>query len=301
MIYVLTGENDFALRRKLSELLDVGAERYDGIELSFEQLADICAGSTLFSSKRQVVIDSLGDNKHLWSEAIPLLERAGEDTTLVLVEPKPDKRTKTFKWLQKNAEIIDHKPWTERDSSKAAAWVQEQIKSRGIKVNPAEAQFLVHWVGVNQQDLHQAIEKLELVGVADEKAIKSAVDPAMESNVFILLETALKGDGAAIKQQIDGLERSDDAYRVLGLLASQIQQLVALVLGGKSSSLTAADMGVSPFMMNRLTPYSRSMDRKVALSILEWTAEADRLTKTVDNDPWMIVEKLLLKIVAVKQ
>jgi len=103
MVYLLTGENTFEIERQLKKLVagyDGDVERIDGEELSIDRLPDLLSGITLFSSQRLVVIKSASGNKSLWATLSEWLEK-GVDNDLVLVETHPDKRTKTYKWLEK--------------------------------------------------------------------------------------------------------------------------------------------------------------------------------------------------------
>src|SRR6478735_11887622 len=107
MVRLLCGENDFELTRRVGQLkreFDGVTERYDGADLTTGQLADIFAGQTLFSVKRTVFLDNPSACGELWQNLEIWLARVSSDTELLLIEPKPDKRTAAYKWLKKNVE-----------------------------------------------------------------------------------------------------------------------------------------------------------------------------------------------------
>ena len=103
MLYVLCGENEFDKRQKLATLIAGSAvpERYDGEQLDAASLRDIVQGQSLFTLERTVIISRLSDNAVLWAE-LPEIAVSGS-TKVILLENKLDKRTKTYKWLRKNA------------------------------------------------------------------------------------------------------------------------------------------------------------------------------------------------------
>ena len=104
MIRLFCGENDFELTHRLRQLtreFEGHGERCDGSELTNERLADIFAGQTLFSVKRFIVVDNPSGSSELWQNIATWAERLNADTELLLVEPKPDKRTSSYKWLKK--------------------------------------------------------------------------------------------------------------------------------------------------------------------------------------------------------
>src|SRR5690349_7468360 len=92
-------------------------------------------GISLFATKRLVVIKNMSANKSLWNAFEQWIQKVSEDIHLVLVEGTPDKRSKTYKQLQKSAKLYESKLWTERDSLKAEQWVVEEAKTLGFALD----------------------------------------------------------------------------------------------------------------------------------------------------------------------
>jgi DNA polymerase III delta subunit len=191
VITLLTGENSFENERVLQAVtssFDGAVERIDGAELDIKQLPDLLMGVSLFSSRRLVVIKNLSENKAVWSQFGDWLPRISPDIHLVLVEPKPDKRTKTFKDLQKAAEVHESKLWTDRDTMAAEQWATAEAKQLGFGLDKKCAQFLVRRVGVDQWLLSQALEKLAVVETVSPEVIEEIIEPNPTENVFMLFE-----------------------------------------------------------------------------------------------------------------
>ncbi|MET0979744.1 MAG: hypothetical protein ABWX90_00615, partial [Candidatus Saccharimonadales bacterium] len=159
MITVLTGENSFEVNQALQAIVrafDGVAEKIDGSELELKQLPDLLMGGTLFASNRLVIIKQLSDNKAVWPNVSDWLPRVSDDIHLVLIESKPDKRTRSYKDLQKVATVNEFKPWSERDIAKAEQWVAGEAKVLSCEIDSAAIRLLVHRVGPDQWLLHQA-------------------------------------------------------------------------------------------------------------------------------------------------
>ena len=108
MITVLTGDNSFELTRALDKIVAAfagTAEKFDGVDLELGQLPDLLLGGTLFATERLIIIKQLSENKQLWDALPDWLEKTDSDVHVVLIEPKPDKRTKTYKELKKHADV----------------------------------------------------------------------------------------------------------------------------------------------------------------------------------------------------
>jgi DNA polymerase III subunit delta len=299
MITLLTGENGFENERALKALassFDGTVERIDGSELDIKQLPDLLMGVSLFASKRLVVIKNLSENKNLWSQFGDWMARVSPDIHLVLVEPKPDKRTKTYKDLQKAADVRESKLWTERDAGVAEQWVAAEAKRMGFELDKKCAQFLVRRVGVDQWLLSQALHKLSVAETVSVETIEDIIEPNPTENVFMLFESALKGDALKIKKMLAILETTEDAYRLLGLLSGQAVQFAVLALSDKPSAEVAKDMGVHPYAMSKLAPAAKKLGRTGAKRIVAAFSEADEAVKSSAVDPWLLIERALIKV-----
>lgn len=269
---------------------------YDGEALDVAQLLELTRGTTLFASRRLIVIKQLSVNKALWEDLISFLEHAQESNTIVLVEPSLDKRSKTYKWLQKNADVQQFDEWTARDTYKAEKWCQQEVAARGIMLNHALIKKLIQRAGVEQWRLAAALDKLELVDAITEETIQSVVEPHLEENVFELLGAALSKNTQAVQHMLAALSKTDDPYRVFGLLMSQAEQLASLLVTPKSADDVAADLGSSPYVVKKLAPYAAQPSLEKAKSLLAIVAESDMQLKRTGTDPWTIIEVMLLRL-----
>ncbi len=298
MITLLTGENSFELTRALDALVagfDGVAEKFEGSDLELKQLPDLLLGGTLFADKRLVIIRNLSDNKQLWDALPDWLERASGDVHLVLAEPKPDKRTKTFKELKKFADVKEFTAWGDRDTFAAESWVVAEAKRQGLDLGKKSAEHLVARVGLDQWQLYHALEKLAVLGQATPAVIDQVVEANPSENVFNLFEAALRGDLQKVVQMIQVLERTQDPYMTFGLLSGQAFQLAALAVASKPASEVASDIGAHPYALSKLAPYSQKLGATGSRQIIRIFADTDITMKSTGTDPWLLVEEALVK------
>jgi DNA polymerase-3 subunit delta len=299
MITLLTGENSFENERALQGIVvhsQLNVERIDGAGLNIKQLPDLLMGATLFADKRLVIVRNLSENKSLWGELGAWLPRVSDDIHLVLVESKPDKRTKTYKDLQKVASVQESKAWTERDGSRAEQWVIKEAQTVGFELDKKCARKLVERVGIDQWQLAQALQKLAVVEHISPEVIDGLIDANPNENVFNLLETALKGDARRVKNIIKTLEVAEDPYRLFGLLSSQGFLLAVLSVSEKSSSEVAKEVGAHPFVLAKLASHADSIGIMGVRKIITALSEADNEMKTSSAEPWLLIERALIKI-----
>jgi DNA polymerase III delta subunit len=301
MIRLLIGENSFEIDRHLERIIaefDGRAEKIDGSELELRQIPDLLMGASLFAEKRLVIIKSLSENKAVWANFGEWLPRVSDDIQLVLVEPKPDKRTKTFKDLQKVAEVREFKPWGERDQRVAEEWAVKEAKTMGINLTGPLARKLIERTGIDQWRGFHALEKFAVLKSVTAETIEEIVDPNPTESIFQLFETALRGDIAKLHTTLQVLELSEEAYQLFALMSGQAYQLMVLAASDKPSSEVARDIGAHPFVLSKLSPYAKKLGRPGAKKVIAAFAEADLDMKTSAIDPWVAIERALLKITA---
>ena len=275
---------------------DGEVEKHDGEILAAADLQDLLQGQTLFSDKRLIIIKHLSENKAVWEILASRIDSMSSDIDLLLIEPKPDKRTKAYKDIVKQATLKNFPAWTPRDTSQALQWVADEAKNRGVGLTDKHARHLVQRVGFDQWRLHHAIEKLSLAGDVSIEGIDELIEANPDENIFALLDTALRGDAKGIQDSIANLKLSNDAYQTFGLLSSQLLQLSALALTDKPSDEVAKDIGAHPFVLSKLAQYATRLSKAEVKEFIAEAAETDMLMKSSGLDPWLHVEQLLIKI-----
>lgn len=299
MITVLTGENTFELQRALEALVrgfSGTPERVDGSDLELRHVPDLLMGVTLFAPERLVIIKGLSGNSMLWAEFGDWLSRISEAVHVVLVEPKLDKRTKTYKTLKDQADLREFALWKEGDTRTAEQWVSEEADARAIRLDSSSIRALVAWVGTDQWQLHFALEKLAVLDNVTPDLIRDVIEATPTESVFYVFEAALKGDRATLHRLLSTLEHSEDGFRLFGLLANQAYQLAALAVADQPASEVARALGVHPYALSKLQPYADRLGRAGARRVVRQLADADHRLKTGNDDVWLVLETALMAI-----
>ena len=303
MIYVFFGENEFSKRQKVDEVLgDRIARRRDGEELTIGDLRELLTGKTLFGGEEPIIITDLSQNSDVWA-VFP--EIAGlADETVILLETKLDKRTKTYKNLAKNATVQECASLGERQRPELVKWAIDRTKERGTKLTKKQIETLVDRLGYDQLRLDNLFAQLSLLDEVTDDLIDQLVPLAKSESVFELLDATIRGDFGSIQRIISYLEMTsgdDGAYQTVGLLASQAMNLLALVLSNIDAQKVAQDFGVHPYALRQLSPLARQLDKIAALRICRILLQADMQMKTTGVEPWLLVETALMKIAKLKK
>lgn len=303
MITVLTGENSFELKRALDAIVaDFGGsvEKVDGVDIDLGRLSDLFAGMTLFAEKRLVVIKQLSDNKQIWEVLPDWFSRVDDDVHLVLVEPKPDKRTKTYKDIKKHADVKEFASWTDRDTFAAESWAVQEAERQGYVLGKDIARVLVGRIGVDQWLLSSAIEKFAVLDEVTVDVVEQHVESSPQENVFNLLDAALRSDTKKVVHMIPLLQRTQDPFMTFGLLSGQVFQLAALAASSKPESGVAPDIGAHPYALGKLAPHAKKLGLAGVRRIVSIFADTDIKMKSTGTDPWLLIEEALIKTAPAK-
>lgn len=297
MILVLSGTNTFAiqqvLRRVISEF-DGTPERVDGTVLELRNIPDLLMGGTLFAEKRLVIIRDLASNTVIWSKLPDWLARVSDDVQLVLVEDKLDKRTSAFKALKKAADVQEYNAYEERDRRLVEAWLARYAEEKGLTLDKNLVTYIVARAGLDQWQLAHAVEKLLLSDTHDKTTVDGLIEPSPSENIFALFETALNGDGEGVQRLIRTFELTEDPYATFALLSSQAFQLAAIATAGPAHD-PSKDFGIHPFVASKMARHARQKGKQGALRIVATFAQADADMKISKAEPWLLVERALLK------
>ena len=309
MIYLIVGTNAYRVQYELQRLvksLGVRPEKIDASSLDLNKLADMVRGLSLFQERRLIVIERLSERKDLWDKLGEWASDIAVETYLVLIEPRPDKRTKTFKILQKTAKLVEAMPLTDRQRPAAEKWLLDYASEHGVRLTKTQASNMIaraivadeksRSAEIDQLQLTHAVAALKNTVKIDDAAIATVLPPAREFSVFDIIELAVCGKTANLRSALDELRRSDDVYKVAPLVWSQWSQLVLLAKAEAASTSDTIDLGIHPFVAKKLRPLARQLSPKDLAELTELAAERDYQMKVSSVNPWAVLEDFLFRV-----
>ena len=310
VIYLITGTNEYRVRQEIAALtkrLGVRAETIDADRLNLNSLADIVRGTSLFHETRLVVLRQLSEHKELWAKLGDWARDVSADTALVLVETKPDKRTKAYKTLACAGEVIVAEPLTERTRSAAETWLRDVARAQGVEISRVRATNMVsralvpnetsRIAEVDQLQLAHAVRALANVDAVTDEVIATVLPPAREFSVFDILELAARRDVRAVQKALDELRAADDPYKVMALLWVQWAQFAAVMTAeGVSSTRIASDLAIHPFVVKKLQALMPYFTMASVRELTQLAAELDYQSQTLALAPWDIIDRFVLGV-----
>lgn len=288
MVEVLAGPNRFALQKAvekkrqdfLREYGDLSVEAIEAEDAEPDEIISTLQGGTLFASQKLVVVKSLSENKNASESIEKIIDSNPDETSLLIVEPKPDKRSNYYKTLKQKADIKEFK---ELDEASLAKWLADEAKSLGAKLSLADANYLISRVGTSQARLHNELKKLADYNPdisRDQMDLLTEENP--QNTVFQLLDAAFSGQKQRMFELYDNLRVSGtQPQMMIGMIAWQMHQ-VALVAsaGNKSLDQISRDSGIKTFPLQKSQNIARKLGGAKIKELLARLEEFDRKSKT---------------------
>ena len=307
-ITILYGDNSYERTTQLAKM-KIDAEKSgfeiqksNSDELSKSDFVSLICGISLLSEKRFVYIRNLSENSEIWENLAEILPRILTDVHLCLVEDKIDKRSVVYKAISKIVELYEFKNLTTRDSKNLAEFARLFAKKQGLSLDNKTASFLISWDGVDEWRIRDAIEKIALIGEANEQNIREFVPQNIESNAFIIIEMMFLGESLKLQEEFLKLritDGEDGAFRFLGMISTQIFNLAALKIGkniGKTTAEIAKEIGANTWALGKMENFVQNLSESQLAEIVSKFTQVDEIIKTESVDPWNLVESTILEI-----
>ena len=296
MLKILTGPNSWLIKRAIAEFDTADISRYQGSELTPGELADILGAQSLFSAKRTVVIDELSANKAGWERLTELANELASDPdlTLIIIENKPDGRSKLIKQAKQAGWLEDYP--LPKDAHQATTYLEAEAQQLQLQLQPGVARMIVDRVGLDTWAGHMALEKLASASATiSAELVEKYTAPSLEVNVFKVVDELFAGRALAVAELIDEMDRtSANAYQFFGLISGQISNLLMIKILGKTVATT--ELKLHPFVAGKLANVANQLSLPTIKQMVNILAQTDLQLKTSGQHDWTLIKLALVQI-----
>lgn len=275
-VYLLTGGDRPKVERALVRLrrhfADEAVEVVSAIEVSGEDAVALCNAGSLFGDTRLVVVEEVdgrreGDARPRggWKaadvEAIArYLRNPAPATVLALVAEDVQRSSALWKLCAKAGDVLAF----DVDRKRLVAWVGEQFRLRGARVEHEACVALVQLVGEDVHALAVEVDKLATWAAGaqiGEDEVLALVASAREDPLYLLTDAVGARDAAralALSErnfEQEARPRRDVAPRQAGAIISHVTRLAALkrmAERGIGSTEAAAQLSLNPYRAKKL-------------------------------------------------
>jgi len=305
MITTLSGTNSLLLSKELQRIRndfiahhsDLGVERFDAAEASFQQLLDAVQTLPFLASRRMVIIDTPSANKDLTEKIASLLQAVPDTADLVFVEPKFDKRGSLYKTLHKQSDFHE---FSDLNEAQLVTWLVGYASEQGATLAPNAARKLVQHAGLDQLKLQHEVDKLAAyASQITNQSIELLVAPTGQSSTFDLLDAALAGKTKrALELYEDQRRQRVEPQAILALLGWQLHVLATVkAAADRSVDQISRDAKLNPYVVRKTAGLAA---RLTMTNIKELVAHATKLDARLKREALDADEALQNLIVSMR-
>lgn len=316
-LYYFHGDEPYLMERAVKRLTDLvvppdfrdfNLDVFYGNECKGDEIVSVAQTLPMFADRRMVVVKRAGD---LSAAALEILAACAVDppptTCLAFVGEKVDQRKKFFQELKKKGELVECKRPYE---NQLGAFIREEAKGLGKRIEPAAAEMLVYLVGSNLGELTTQLEKValyvgqrEAISIGDVRGIVS--DTKVES-VFDLANAMGERDPAKALRSLATILRDGEApLMLLAMIARHFRQLwrVRDLMAQKVAQQDISRLsGINPYFLKGVMAQARNFGTHELKLVFESLYAADlELKGGGSRRPALIMERLVMDICGISR
>lgn len=304
MVITLAGDNQFAKKAAADTVVadfvaangDLAVERFEAVETEAEHILSALSGGSLFASEKLVVIADYEVNKGLADQTDDILARAG-DTMVLIILGKPDKRATYFKTLKAKT---DYREFGAAQLPELITWLLEIAQDKGGQLDRSAAQYLIEYVGTDQNRLSNELDKLVLYDPKVSRAtIELLCEKEITSTIFELLDAGFAGQhDKALKLYNEQRRQQVEPQAILSMIAWQLHILAIVKMAGpdRTPATVAKGAGVHPFVVQKSMRIVQGMTRDKLRQLVRRVIELEIQLKSQAMQPDDAVQQLLLTL-----
>lgn len=301
MIYLLHGNDEYQLNKRLKELILPDSTKMNTIIYgdSFDLPKIIQEAKTLpfmadqkfiilkgfLSTKDKIKIKGLEEQ----------LTNIPEFCTFILYEESIDNRLGIVKQIDKVGKIQN---FDQLKPFEMANWITKSVSSKGGTISLKTANKFASMIS---NDLINAENEIDKVLNYDKNISDDALDllivPDFNDSIFALTDAISEGKKDVSVRLIEKfIDNGDNESYLLAMISKQIRNLILikdLLIKQKSENEIVTLTGLHPFVVKKSINYSRKVSMDNLLEIHNKLIETDLSLKTSSIEPKILLTKLL--------
>lgn len=316
MIYLIFGTQDLMIKKRINKIVkeQVGIiDEFSCMQFNLDEqlIQDLVYEAKLipFNGEKKVVVGYnasflLNDKKKIkndendFSSLQEYLKYPCETTDLVFAVngEKLDKKNSLVNQLLKISQVYE---LVNPNEEQWLQYIDAIMNKKGVKISQNAKSELLKRTGSDAYLIESECEKLSIysndITLED---VQMLVSSQLEDNVFIILDSLLKGNKKmALKVYRDLAIKNEEPVRLIGLLASQLRTQIdvfMLYMDGNNESEIADIMKIHPYRVKLALENRRRISLDAIMQEIENLYQLDLAIKSSKVDRFYAFEMFLL-------
>jgi len=312
MIYFIYGEDSYRAKEKLGEIIDgykkvhksgLNLIYVDAKEKSFDDFYSNFKVSSMFAEKKLIILKNVFEDKKFQEDFLGSIKNLQDlkDIVVIFQEQTPDKRTKIFKALQKDAKCQE---FEKLEYPALKKWVMQELEKTNTKIAPDALELLLNFVKSDLWRMANEIKKISDYkkdsGLVKKEDIELLIRPDVESDIFKTIDAlAAKDKKLALSLLHKHLENGDSPLYLLSMIIYQFRNLLIikeLQDAGKPYGTIIKTSGLHPFVAQKTCTLCGHFSMDKLKKIYQKIFQIDADIKVGKIEPELSLDLLIAEI-----
>ncbi|OQB06721.1 MAG: DNA polymerase III subunit delta [bacterium ADurb.Bin212] len=316
MIQFIYGENMYLIKKDLAKIEQeflksdpsaINMEKLEGEDITLAKFTQAISAMPFLAEKRLVVVRNLQlENKDAETKQkmAELLQRfslkssndkkitnqksaVNDSVDIVFIEMGvPDKRSKIFKFLLKEAKCTERK---NLEGKVLTNWIKDEFESRGVNVSQTQLQALAYECSGDMLKTLNEIEKLSLYAKSqgrktiEKDDISKLVKVEFSPDIFKFTEAIAKKDSKqALRLWFEFVQNNESAHRILSMITYQFRTMIMIkeaINQGLSANQISKETRLHPFVVQKTMPLVQKYTIKKLVSMYDQLRRTEAVIK----------------------
>lgn len=305
-VYLIYGTEIYDVQRYVEKMkksipnLQNGVNFFTLDKTNIDSLKDTMDSVSFFGLRKFILVKDI----NLKFNKAVLEDITNPELLLVFVEESVDKRTAEYKYLAKNAKVVECNKLNEKD---AVMFVIRTLSSYKIKVTEDTAKYLISVCTQDKQILINEFRKIVAYLGEDSILTKEVIDKicskTLDAKIFDLMDFVLAKKKTEALNMLDDLIASKTYIgQITSMMFKQIKQMYEIKLMEEKirkegiNVNIATTLGIHPFVYSKLNGFAKSYTKTELENILLDFDEYDTGMKQGKIDAIIGLKQIILKI-----
>lgn len=312
-VYLFAGEEKFLIELYLNRFLDsifegqdktMNLDRFNKESKDTERIITSLETLPFFADKRVVVLYEMGlfDKKKSFAAELPeVFENVTDTSICFIIEEKIDKRSKLYKYINKNGMFCEFSYLKEKE---LISYIARELKKHNKKISSRAVSHFLHNVGYDLNTINIELAKLidycSRNEVVSEEDIDDVCVKHLESRIFDLVDaTGNKNRKLSLQLFYDMMTLREPTTRILFMISRQINLLFQVKLMAekrRSKQDIARELKLPPFVVEKLKRQSNNYTIESLKEILKELVELEHHFKSGKINLETGIELMIIKM-----
>ncbi len=308
-IYLLTGEEAYLrlqYRNKLKERLCVSGDTlnvvtYSGKDVPVNEVIDFANTIPFMAERRLVFLENTTLFESSNDALADYMKEVPEDTCIIFVQEKVDKRGRLYKAVQKYGRVVLLENPGDDILQK---WLLGKIKAAGLSIRKSAMDRFMQQTSKDMQSMNAEMEKLISYcldkGEINSEDVSAICSVKVEDRVFDMIEDIImKNRTEALSKYYDLLTLREPPVKILSLIGQQFCRMHTagyLKKEGLSVDEMSERMKVRPYAVKRYIINGSRYNETELLDILRECAVYENNVKSGRMSDTLSVELLIARL-----